>query len=92
MARRPLAELRAEKLAQLEAIKAEIGDLEEKAAKRIGRIAVKAGLAEINLTDDALIAEFKAMAGRFRSKKPEPSSSPPAPPHENRASSQPGNV
>ncbi|QPC88968.1 TraC family protein (plasmid) [Mesorhizobium sp. NBSH29] len=54
-------------------IKAEIAKLTEqlqqaetREAERIGRIALKAGLGEIEIEETALRAAFEEMAGRFR--------------------------
>ncbi len=68
MPRKSLTDRRAEKLAQLDAIKKELAALELKAGERLGRLALKAGLADLDLDDDTLIEEFRAIAGRFRSK------------------------
>ena len=73
MARKTLAERRAEKLAQLDALRKELAQLENKAAERIGRIAVRAGLADLDLDDEQLTQEFAAIAAKFR-----PSSTKPA--------------
>ncbi len=67
MPRKSLTDRRAEKLAQLDAIKKELAALETKAGERLGRLALKAGLADLDLDDDTLIEEFRAIAGRFRS-------------------------
>lgn len=66
MARKSLAERRAEKLAQLDALRKELAQLENKAAERIGRIAVRAGLADLDLDDEQLAQEFAAIAAKFR--------------------------
>lgn len=42
---------------------------EKRDAERIGRIAVKAGLAEIEIDEDALQAAFEDVAKRFRGGK-----------------------
>ena len=86
MPRKSLTDRRAEKLAQLDAIKKELAALELKAGERLGRLALKAGLADLDLDDDTLIEEFRAIAGRFRSPpngaQPEQAltPAPPAPP------------
>jgi TraC-like protein len=67
MPRKSLTDRRAEKLAQLETIRKELAALETKAGERLGRLALKAGLADLDLDDDTLIEEFRAIAGRFRS-------------------------
>ncbi len=66
MARKNLGEKRAEKLAQLDVLKAQIAAMEEKAAKRLGKLAVKAGLADLNLKDAELVRGFEELATRFR--------------------------
>ena len=66
MARKNLTDMRAEKLAKLEAVKAEIAALEEKAATRIGKLAVRAGLADLHVTDADLLRGLEALAARFR--------------------------
>lgn len=66
MARKTLSARRAEKLAQLDYLKAEIAGMEEKAARHLGRLAVRAGLADLDLADEELLRGFKALAARFR--------------------------
>lgn len=66
MARKNLSERRAEKIAQLAALEAEIASLEEAAAKRLGKLAVRAGLADLDLKEAELLREFAAIAARFR--------------------------
>ncbi len=66
MARKNLGEKRAEKLAQLDVLKVQIAAMEEKAAKRLGKLAVKAGLADLNLKDAELVRGFEELAARFR--------------------------
>ncbi|RWI57129.1 MAG: TraC family protein [Mesorhizobium sp.] len=39
---------------------------ETREAERIGRIALRAGLGEIDIEETALLATFEEMAGRFR--------------------------
>jgi hypothetical protein len=78
MAQKTLADRRAEKLAQMETLKRELAALETKAAEQIGKLAVRAGLADLNLDDDMLTKEFQALAGRFRGGRKEPDQ--PAPP------------
>lgn len=67
-ARRSTIERKADKLAQLKKIKAEIAALEQSTAERIGRLAVKAGLGELGIPDAKLKEEFDGIAQRFRSK------------------------
>ena len=80
MTRKTLGERRAEKLAQMEALKKELAGLEAKAGERIGKLAVRAGLAELNLDDETLVKEFQALAGRFRGNRKEPDQPPSSPP------------
>jgi hypothetical protein len=72
MAKKTIVERRAEKLAQMDALKKELAALETKAGERIGKLALRAGLADLNLDDETLVKEFQAIAGRFRSGKAEP--------------------
>ncbi|WP_333673630.1 TraC family protein [Elioraea tepidiphila] len=64
MARQPLAERRAATRAKIAALKAEIAKMDAIAAERIGRLAVRAGLADLALDDDTLSREFEAIASR----------------------------
>jgi hypothetical protein len=66
LAKKTLVIRRTEKLAQLDALKLQIARMEEKAAIRLGRLAARAGLADLDLKDDELLRGFKAMAARFR--------------------------
>ena len=66
MARKSLSARRAGKLAQLGALKAKIAEMEDKAARRLGKLALRAGLADLDLKEDELLRGFKAMADRFR--------------------------
>ena len=66
MARKTSDERRAEKLAKLDALKAQIAKMEGNATKRFGRLAIRAGLAELNLSDADLLRELLAIAARFR--------------------------
>lgn len=68
MARKTLAERKADKLAELNRIKAELADLESKAAERIGKIAIAAGLGDLDIDDAALREEFAAIAAKFRAR------------------------
>jgi hypothetical protein len=80
MATKTITERRAEKLAQMDALKKELASLETKAGERIGRLAVRAGLADLSLDEETLVKEFQAIAGRFRSGKAEPEPAHPASP------------
>ena len=66
MARPKTSERRAAAIAAFEAAKQEVAELEAKEAARIGKVALRAGLADLDLSDATLLAEFQAMAGRFR--------------------------
>ena len=55
-----------EKLEKLDALKAQIAKMEGNATKRFGRLAIRAGLAELNLSDADLLRELLAIAARFR--------------------------
>ena len=72
MARRKANERRAEVLAALEAAKRDVAELEAKDAARIGKLAVRAGLADLDIDDATLLKEFQALAGRFRSNGAQP--------------------
>lgn len=66
MARRTLSERKSAKLAELNRIKEELAELESKAAKRIGKIAIAAGLGDLEIDDAQLRKEFEAIASKFR--------------------------
>jgi hypothetical protein len=66
MARKTLSERKADKLAELNRIKAELAELESKAAERIGKIAIAAGLGDLDIDDAAMRKEFEAIASKFR--------------------------
>ena len=72
MARKSLGDRRAEKLAQMEALKKQLVELDAKAGERLGKLAVRAGLADLNLDDETLVREFQALAGRFRGNAAQP--------------------
>jgi hypothetical protein len=76
MARKTLTERRSEKLEELERIKNELARLESRAAERIGRLALRAGLADLDVSDEQLSKEFAAIAAKFQArstKKEKPS-------------------
>ncbi len=66
MARKTLSERKADKLAELNRIKAELAALEKKTADKIGRIAIEAGLGDFDIDDAELRREFEAIASKFR--------------------------
>ena len=68
MARKTLAERRSEKLDELERIKSDLARIEERAAMQIGKLAVRAGLADLDIEDEQLAKEFAALAAKFQSK------------------------
>jgi len=43
---------------------------ETREAERIGRVALKAGLGEVEIVDDDLLAAFREVAARFRQGRP----------------------
>ncbi len=75
MARQKASERRAAALAALEAAKRDVQELETKDAARIGKMAVRAGLADLDLDDPTLLREFQAVAARFRDGKAKPAGS-----------------
>ena len=75
MARKTIGDRRADTIARMDALKRELAELDAKAGERIGKLAVRAGLADLDLDDDALMREFQALAGRFQSKRKEPGGS-----------------
>ncbi|EMX9375255.1 hypothetical protein AAH461_005970 [Pseudomonas aeruginosa] len=66
MARKSIQERRAAALAEVEAAKKRLAQLEAQAAERIGRLAIKAGLIDLDLSDEQLSKEFAAIAAKFR--------------------------
>jgi hypothetical protein len=75
MARQTASERRAAALAALESAKRDVAELEAKDAARIGKVAVRAGLADLDLDDATLLKEFQAVAGRFRDNGTKPARS-----------------
>jgi len=66
MARKSIKDRRADALAELEAAKAKLAELEAAEAGRIGKLAIKAGLTEVEISDEQLAKEFAAIATKFR--------------------------
>ncbi len=66
MVRKTLSERRATKLSKLDELKSKIAHMEEIAAMRFGKLAIRAGLVELNLSDPELLRELFAIAARFR--------------------------
>jgi len=72
MARKTFAERRKEKLAELDRIKDELSRIEARAAERIGKLAIRSGLADIEIDDEFLAKEFAAIAAKFSARKAKP--------------------
>lgn len=66
MARKTLAERRSDALSELETAKARLAKLDNEAAERIGRIAIKSGLVNLEITDDRIREEFDNIVKRIR--------------------------
>jgi len=71
---------RAEILADIEDLKKQLAESEEREERRIGKLANKAGLLDIEVSDDDLSKAFADLAARFRKNgKGTPASQPAAP-------------
>lgn len=68
MARKTLTERRADALAEVAAAKQRLAKIEADAAERLGKMALKAGLADVDVSDEDLAKEFAALAERFQGK------------------------
>ena len=83
MATKSLAERKSAKLEELERIKRDLSRLETQAAERIGRLATRAGIADLDISDEQLMKEFAAITARFQKKsqtskgKSSPTNAPP---------------
>lgn len=66
MARKTLAERRSDALSELETAKARLAKLDNEATERIGRIAIKSGLVNLEITDDQIREEFDNIVERIR--------------------------
>lgn len=55
--------------AELAAAKDRVAQIEAEEAARLGKLAVKAGLLELEISEADLVKEFEAIAGRFRGKQ-----------------------
>lgn len=66
MARKTLNARRIEAQRELEEAQARINKLQNEAATRIGRVAVKTGLADLGLSDDEIKSEFEKIISRRR--------------------------
>ncbi|MEE5045548.1 TraC family protein [Pseudomonas alliivorans] len=65
MARKTLSERRADTFSELKMAKARLAKLDNEAAERIGRIAIKSGLVTLELTDDQIREEFDRIVERI---------------------------
>ena len=72
--KKPSSKIKAEIIKLQERLK----EAEAREAERIGRLALKAGLGEIEIDDAKLIRAFEEMAKRFRERSGETRKSPPA--------------
>ena len=68
MAIKSLADRKSAKLEELEKIKHQLAKLETQAAESIGRLAIRAGIADLDISDEELIKEFNAITARFQKK------------------------
>jgi hypothetical protein len=64
MARKNLVDRRIAAREELEAAKAKFFKLEKETADRIGRLAIKSGLTDLDLTDDQIRAEFDTIVAK----------------------------
>jgi len=64
MARKNLVDRRIAAREELEAAKAKFAKLEKETADRIGRLAIKSRLTDLDLTDDQIKAEFDAIVAK----------------------------
>lgn len=69
MARKTIKDRRANALAELEAAKRKLANIESAEAERIGKLAIKAGLTDADISDEQLAKEFAAIAEKFRNAK-----------------------
>lgn len=65
MARKTLTERRSNAISELESAKARLAKLDSEAAERIGRIAIKSGLVNLDLSDDQVREEFDRIVERI---------------------------
>lgn len=72
--RRPSSRIREE----IERLQEQLKAAETKEAERIGRLALKAGLGDVNASDAELIAGFEEMAKRFQTRTKQKASEPAA--------------
>ncbi|GAA4133734.1 TraC family protein [Aminobacter aganoensis] len=64
--RRPVAKIRLE----IGRLQEQLRQAETREAERVGRLALRAGLCEIEVDDVVLVAELEKLASRFRSAPP----------------------
>jgi hypothetical protein len=64
MARKNLIDRKVAARRELEAAKAKFAKLEKETADRIGRLAIKSWLTDLDLTDDQIKAEFDEIVAR----------------------------
>lgn len=79
MAIKSLAERKTAKLEELEKIKREIAGLESQAAERIGKQAIRAGIGDLDISDEQLAKEFSAIVVRHSKSKSKPTATNPPP-------------
>lgn len=65
MARKTLSERRADAFSELEMAKTRLAKLDNEAAERIGKIAIKSGLVNLEFTDDQIREEFDRIVERI---------------------------
>ncbi|WP_368649934.1 TraC family protein [Brucella intermedia] len=58
--------------AEMERLKQELKEAEAKEADRLGALAIKAGLHEIEASDADLVKAMKEVAARFQTARPQP--------------------
>lgn len=68
MAIKSIADRKSAKLEELERIKRDLSRLEAQAAESIGRLATRAGIADLDISDEQLMKEFSAITARFQKK------------------------
>jgi len=66
VARKTLAELMSDAKANLKAANERLEKLEEEAAERYKRMAIKARLVELNIPEEVVLAEFHQIGAKFR--------------------------
>lgn len=65
MARKPLLDRRSDAVQELEIAKAKLAKLDNEAAERIARIAIKSGLINLQLKDEQIREEFSRIVERI---------------------------